>query len=308
MIHHIEFLDPDGVALPNDVSAGYEFKVPSLRGRTFEFRPGPNVVVGANGSGKTSLLNVIRYITFCNGEYGSALLEGREYGELQAKHSFERGYWHLAKMKAQYGASTFNLRKIGDFNSQDAGASMVNFTQTLRTHEESHGEGVMDALAIMMNIQNKGVSSIENRKGEKEEEPDDKGFFRHHYFRKMVTEPMEKLLENSNDVWKAMWSHMLSYYKENTISGDERFREWFGFTLLMDEPDDGLDVDNLEKLYKLVDSCPSNYQMIAVVHNVALIERLHKRGGVNFIELTEGYLEKASRFVSVKENLSKRGG
>ena len=67
MIKSITFIDPNGFDLPKDIYCDYMYTLPSLRGKTFEFTPKINVIVGKNGSGKTSLLKVLRYLTFCDG-------------------------------------------------------------------------------------------------------------------------------------------------------------------------------------------------------------------------------------------------
>ena len=55
---------------------GYEFDLPALNGKTIEFKPGMNVIVGRNGCGKTSLLNVIRKLTMCDGTFSSHYSRG----------------------------------------------------------------------------------------------------------------------------------------------------------------------------------------------------------------------------------------
>lgn len=50
----------------------------------------------------------------------------------------------------------------------------------------------------------------------------------------------------------------------------------------------------VEDLTKFEGECPN----IAIIHNPALIYKLSKLDCVNFIEMTEGYLNKTCTFVS----------
>lgn len=58
------------------------------------------------------------------------------------------------------------------------------------------------------------------------------------------------------------------------------------------EPDRNLDIDNIMDLYKVLSFHKPQTQIIAVIHNPALIYKLSKLDHVNFIEMTKGYLKK----------------
>lgn len=70
------------------------------------------------------------------------------------------------------------------------------------------------------------------------------------------------------------------------------------YTVLMDEPDRNLDIDNIMQIYNVLSFHKPQTQIIAIVHNPALIYKLSKLDCVNFIEMTEGYLNKISIFAS----------
>ena len=72
----------------------------------------------------------------------------------------------------------------------------------------------------------------------------------------------------------------------------------FEYTVLMDEPDRNLDIDNVMQIYNVLSFHKPQTQIIAIVHNPALIYKLSKLDCVNFIEMTEGYLNKISIFAS----------
>ena len=62
----------------------------------------------------------------------------------------------------------------------------------------------------------------------------------------------------------------------------------FEYTILMDEPDRNLDIDNIMDLYNVLSFHKPQTQIIAVIHNPAL----------NFIEMTKGYLKKVVSFMN----------
>lgn len=70
--------------------------------------------------------------------------------------------------------------------------------------------------------------------------------------------------------------------------------EW---TILMDEPDRNLSLDNIEHIKGILSFHKEHTQMIAVVHNPLLIYALSKMEHINFIELTKDYVKKVKRQV-----------
>lgn len=56
--------------------------------------------------------------------------------------------------------------------------------------------------------------------------------------------------------------------------------------------------DNIMQIYNVLSFHKPQTQIIAIVHNPALIYKLSKLDCVNFIEMTEGYLNKTCTFVS----------
>lgn len=66
------------------------------------------------------------------------------------------------------------------------------------------------------------------------------------------------------------------------------------------EPDRNLDIDNIMDLYKVLSFHKPQTQIIAVIHNPALIYKLSKLDCVNFIEMTKGYLKKITGFMNKK--------
>lgn len=68
-------------------------------------------------------------------------------------------------------------------------------------------------------------------------------------------------------------------------------------TILVDEPDRNLDIENAESILNILSFHKEQTQMIAVVHNPLLICSLSKCPDVNIIELTDGYVESVRKKV-----------
>lgn len=82
---------------------------------------------------------------------------------------------------------------------------------------------------------------------------------------------------------------LLNYYKENR---DKSIRqEDFEFTFLIDEPDKNMDIHNIDSITAMFSYHKESTQIIAAIHNPIVLYKLRKTGTVNFIELTEGYMD-----------------
>ena len=69
------------------------------------------------------------------------------------------------------------------------------------------------------------------------------------------------------------------------------------WTILMDEPDNSVDIERVSELYDIFSVPKENTQVIAVIHNPFLIAKLSKVKSVNMIEMSDGYVEKINKFV-----------
>ena len=69
------------------------------------------------------------------------------------------------------------------------------------------------------------------------------------------------------------------------------------FTVLMDEPDRNLDIDNVQQIFEILSNQKENGQMIVSIHNPLLIYSLSKLENVNIIELTKGYKDNVVKHV-----------
>lgn len=253
------------------LSIPYENALESLNGREIRFTGGLNVVVGANGSGKTSLLNVIRRIFFAYGKPSSALVgESYWWTDMDSVASM----LGICDLRADFGKSLFNMlhdKDIGEANIWSCGSG--SFLQKFCGFSASNGE--------------KSVMSISRLFGEfGDEEARDMG--------RMVVAALEegrtKFMDHTN---KAI-DMVLGYYRDHHVPGDK-------WTMVMDEPDEGLDVfaagELASVLERIADDAPgSAMQPIVVLHNASIISRLMGKGCVNFIEMTPGYLKAVEEF------------
>ena len=80
------------------------------------------------------------------------------------------------------------------------------------------------------------------------------------------------------------------YIQQHRIDGDK-------WTVLLDEPDRNLSIENLLHIKGILDYEHPQVQLIAVIHNPILIYGLSKMKHVNVIELTDGYVEKVKEMV-----------
>jgi ABC-type transport system involved in cytochrome bd biosynthesis fused ATPase/permease subunit len=81
------------------------------------------------------------------------------------------------------------------------------------------------------------------------------------------------------------------YFKKNSI--DE-----LRFTVILDEPDKNLDIENIEMVENDLLLSTKTSQIIAAIHNPIMIYRLSKLNNVNFIELTKGYIDKINKLIN----------
>lgn len=63
------------------------------------------------------------------------------------------------------------------------------------------------------------------------------------------------------------------------------------YTILIDEPDRNLSLTNIKQIESILSYHKEQCQMIAVIHHPLLIYALMKNEDINFIEMTDGYLE-----------------
>lgn len=239
----------------------------------YNFTPGVNIIVGENGCGKSTLFKAIYdYMLANNGIYSS--VPDRRLLFPRAKLLDDK-VPNGMKVKADYKSRLYRLISFQDtcdnekMFSHEANLEMFANLQHTSKGEESH-HGFYKMMDIMFRVG------------------------RDYDFIKELTDK-KKQLGNSND---GFCDKYIQYYKENQIP-------WNGkVTMMLDEPDNNLDVINLKHLYDVLTFEHPEIQVIAIIHNVALIKKLleAKDKGIidiNFIEMTPGYLKTVKEFLKL---------
>ena len=104
--------------------------------------------------------------------------------------------------------------------------------------------------------------------------------------------PIADKFGHGNDYWKNITKSLIDYIKRNGCDVTEANYE---YTVLVDEPDRNLDIENVEQVYNTLSYRKEMTQMVAVVHNPILIYKLSKKKYIHFIEMTDGYIESVKK-------------
>lgn len=244
--------------------------VPSFKnGSEFVFRPGVNVVIGENGSGKSTLLNMIAKYTFCERSMCSKIPQ--EALSFPNIFDDEDNVLDGVCIQSDYICKVFHLLPHIEMEQYEILDNMSNFSLYMNGISSSSGEKCMCSINSLFNFM---FSQM------------DYAF------------PLAKLKEygeRANTLWKGRINNLISYYKNNHVKVQEGD---FEYTILMDEPDRNLDIENIMQVYSILSFHKPHTQIIAVVNNPALIYKLSKLDCVNFIEMTKGYLKSVCKFIN----------
>jgi len=227
-------------------------------GKEYTFKPGVNIIVGENGCGKTTLMNLIRkylmvdYTDCDKGEYRCNI--NNLYESVLNQNSFLDGI----DVYADYQRNTFRLSHAGEKEENQAIKTFEDFGIMFNQKHSSTGESVLTAISFLFN----------------------------YMFSKKVqlTYDYSQFKESDPLYWEYVKSHRW-----------EASDEW---TILMDEPDRNLDIENIDQIKGILSFHKEQTQIIAVVHNPLLIYNLSKKKSINIIEMTEGYVGKVKKLVN----------
>ena len=225
-------------------------------GKVYEFKEGVNIIIGENGCGKTTLLNLIKKyllvdLSECSVGVFNTNINDICFG-LGDKHMYDG-----VGVYADYHRNTFRLCHAGERRDNDeVFENDHSIAEFFGQKDASTGEGVLVAIQSL--------------------------FARMYDKKAKLTFNYLQLGDN--------YPQYMRYIHDHIIEG----KEW---TILMDEPDRNLDIENISQVKGILDFHKPQTQIIAVVHNPLLICALSKNPEVNIIEMTRGYKNKVIKLV-----------
>ena len=243
----------------------YSYKLESLKnGTRFDFINGTNIIIGKNGAGKSTLLKNMASYLLCKNTYYSKLPNLSIPGEIFSMDNMFSDTTLKDGMKiiCDYAGVVYNYIPC---KSQSNSTDINILSNIIECGDKSFGEMTKHEIYSL---------------------------FEFAFSNKDVQFPINKIIEQKstlNDYWKTRFGELIKYYKSNHFIPDLKD---FSYTFLIDEPDKNLDIDNIDELYGLLSYQKEMSQLICVIHNPVLIYKLSKLEHINFIELTDGYLEK----------------
>lgn len=224
-------------------------------GAEYIFKPGINVIVGKNGTGKTTLMKLIERYLIVDKEDCSV---GEFNSNVNALVGLSRDVPDGIDVYADYDKNTFRLCHSSEKRDNDILSDFESFGTAYMQKHASTGEGVTIALNSL--------------------------------FKKMFGKGAKLRFD-----YDGIGKNIESYGKYVESHRVQEHDEW---TILMDEPDRNLDIENIGQIRGILTCRKEQTQVIAVVHNPLLIYALSKSPDVNFIEMTPGYVECIKRNIS----------
>lgn len=221
-------------------------------GKEYEFKTGVNIIVGENGSGKTTLLNLIRAYLLVGLSECSAGYCNCNINALFPSLVDHSRMLDGVEVFADYQRNTFRLCHKGERHNNDD-----VFEDDISISEFMNQKWSSTGEGVIV-----ALNSLFSR------------IFGNN--RKLTFDYLQ---------FKDNYMEYIKYIRDHVVSGDE-------WTILMDEPDRNLSIDNISQIEGILNIHKEHTQVIAVVHNPLIIYALSKNPEVNFIEMTKGYVKK----------------
>ena len=218
-----------------------------------DFKPGVNIIVGENGCGKTTLMNLLkRYLMVDYNECGKGEFNcniNRLFGSTGGK------ILDGVDVYADYRLNTFRFSHPHEKQGGSALKDFRTFGETFTNYNSSTGQGVLNSLNCLFELM----------------------------FGKDV-----KLTYDYNQ-FSELYPEYVEYVKTHRIKCPKEI------TILMDEPDRNLSLENISQIKGILSYHKESTQIIAVIHNPLLIYSLNKFDHINWIELTKKYCDKVNK-------------
>ncbi len=233
------------------------------KSKVIKFTKGLNLIIGENGCGKSTLINMLGFYTFSNTGV-STLKTGLNNDSINNFFNHNDIPCDGINVTNDYRLKVHKLVVDDDRDNEDMLSSFEKFGSYFNSINLSEGQKLIYAI--------------------------------HNTFNKMFTDDLlfdhSALSVRVNDVWKNYQDEIKKYIMLNQVNEVEPV-----FTVLMDEPDRNLDIENVQQIYDILSNQKENGQMIVSIHNPLLIYSLSKLENINIIELTKGYKDSVIKHV-----------
>ena len=197
------------------------------KNKSVTFKSGINIIVGLNGCGKTTLLNLIRRYTLCLTNMTSTC-PSNNLEFIKLLFSKDNKLWDGIKVISDYQGVVFNML---DYKVLERESNCLQSASKFNTYVNmlncSTGESISSGLDNLFNVMFDPKTNLEF--------------------------PIKKLKEVASNKYSAIHSkaeQLLQYYRENSFQYDNP--KDFEFTVLMDEPDRNLDINRVEEVYNIL--------------------------------------------------------
>lgn len=240
-----------------------------------EFKPGINIIIGENGCGKSTLLNIIRQGNLLTHSF----IPKKSRFPITDVENLDNIYKCFV-IKQDLSTPVFNLYRMSEDSHKLASNELndkAELTQFLGMREESKGQNVKGDLSQLFHIMFKQSSEC---------------YPLLYYVKELTKTFPAKDVSDSPFIKEVNGEALLETVKGNHTECKEPM-----YTILMDEPDAGLDVENLKDVYGMLSTQRPDTQVIAVVHNPLLIYKLSKLDYINIIEMSKNYLSEIKNFL-----------
>lgn len=218
-----------------------------------------NIIVGNNGSGKSTLLKIIeKYLLI-----GNLQSEIKNIDNLIGFNSIEK--INNIEVNGDYYMNNFKFSHVKDLLSRGFQAQTSSeFVNVYNDMNTSTGESIISQIYSFFEIifSNK-VKPI------------------------FPLNDIKRMSEDTKTNLSEKYKLYLEYIEKNK---KEITNKEYICTLLLDEIDRNLDMNNINQIYPIFETVKEDTQLIAVVHNPIIIYKLSKLDYVNIIETSEGYV------------------
>ena len=255
------------ITKPEDTGVKWLSKVPALAtpNKTFEFKPGLNILWGKNGCGKTTLLHLMGRLFHCE-QGGMPVITEGSLREIMGGAMDRKNPYKAVEIKHNgQGVCYFDpSHAVGlSGGSFDWDFGMEGITNVMA--KGSAGETTLRRLSsVLKNVTDRKAPAIQNKFGDR-----------------------------ANEVWQKYLDSSKNFLKGTEPKGQP--------TVLFDEPERSFDLPTQTAIWRWIRSYAQENQFIVASHCMFALNISE----ANYIELEPGYLETSRRCLQVLTNWEK---